>query len=716
MRLFRSLPPVVLLLLLLLSAPAARADEASPSPAEAIDASFLRAELLEMVRSARDEVFPALVSLRVVTEQYRGGKEIKGQAVGSGTLITAEGHVLTNEHVTSGGRRFVCILADQRRVPARLVGEDALTDLAVLQLELPDDELSALPVARFGDSSALEIGDPVMAMGSPLALSRSVSLGIVSNTERVFAGGFGSDDSDALEFGRGQRTGLFTRWIQHDALISPGNSGGPLVNLRGEVVGVNELGGGNLSFAIPSNLAERIARNLIEHGEVERSWFGVGFRPLGEDAEEGVRVSGVELGGPAHEAGVEAGDLLLSIDGEPITVRFAEEVPLLLDRLASRPVGSELELVLRRGVGDGTEEIVETTLVTRRLERDVGEEASFHAWGFTGQEITPKMVRDLRLDDDRGVLVTGVRRGGPAQKAEPEIRRGQVIVAAGGRPISDLDDLIGAYGELGSRRDEREGDDARREIVFEVEDRGRLRLTVLRPREEEFHDPPRELPKAWLGIATQPVLAELAGHLGLGEERGFRVTRVYPGTEASRSALRVGDVILSVDGEDLRPGGMEESSLLSRLVRSRPIGTVVELEVVRDGEELVVPVELERTRLTPDEARRHTDRDFELSVRELTFFDRDVNRWDDSVGGVIVENVDRGGWAGLGGVQPGDLVFEIAAAGVGTDPIRGLRSFRRAMDAIDRVQPQEVEVLVLRAGRTQHLLLEPDWSPDGEEE
>lgn len=675
---------------------------AVPTPHDRAEA--VAEDLQQRLREARDEVFPALVSLRIVSVAYRGGKEIKGQSVGSGTIISTRGHVLTNEHVTRDGRRFDCILSDQRRVPAELIGEDPLTDLAVLRIDLPDDELAQLPVARFGDSSALEIGDSVMAMGSPFALSRSVSLGIVSNTERVFAGGFGNDDLDEMEFGRGQRTGLFTRWIQHDALISPGNSGGPLVNMAGEIVGVNELGGGNLSFAIPSKLAKRIAERLIEDGEVERSWFGLGLRPVGEDGGEGVRISAVELDGPGFEAGVRAGDLLLAVDGKPVYVRFVEEVPLLLDRLASLPVGTLVDLALRRpraSAGDAPQTVT-ASLVTRKLEKDVGDETSFHAWGFTGQDITPKMARDLRLSTTKGVLVTGIRRGGPAQKAEPDVQRGDVLVHVGGRPVAGLDDLVDLYDQLALEPD---GGN----LVLELDRSGGRQLTILEPSKDDAEDPPRELPKAWIGIATQPVLAELSEHLGLGDRRGFRVTRVYPGTLAVDSGLRVGDVVVAIEGEELKPGGMEDSSMLARRVRSRDIGDTVGLEVVRDGEALTVPVELERARLTPDEARRHSDSDFELSVRELTFFDRDSNGWDEDVDGVVVENVDPGGWAGLGGLRPSDLLQSLDG-----QPVRGLRSLRAALREVKRRHPEKVEMVVLRGRRSHYLEVEPDWAPNGD--
>ncbi|MDA8020450.1 MAG: PDZ domain-containing protein [Thermoanaerobaculia bacterium] len=665
--------------------------------------------LQDRLRQARDEVFPALVSLRIVTAQFRSGKELKSQAAGSGTIISQHGHVLTNEHVTRDGQRFDCILADKRRVAAKLIGEDPLTDLAVLQIDLPPEELAQLPVARFGDSADLEIGDPVMAMGSPYALARSVSLGIVSNTERVFAGGFGNDDLDEMEFGRGQRTGLFTRWIQHDAQISPGNSGGPLVNMAGEIVGVNELGGGNLSFAIPSNLASRIARVLIEHGEVERSWFGLGLRPVAEDDSSGAWVSAVELDGPGHAAGVRAGDLLVAVDGEPVNVRFVEEVPVLLDRLASLPVGTQLDLTLRRAErtdaeGEREERELTVRLETRKLERDVGEELSFHIWGFTGQDITPKMARDAGLESSEGVVVTGVRRGGPAQKAEPPIERGDILLAVDGDPIADLDVLVELNEKLSTPLPQRP-------LLVEVDRSGRRQLTVLEPSDTEPDDPPRELPKAWIGVATQPVFGELAKLLGLGDGGGFRVTRVYPGTLAANSGLRVGDVVLSFEGSGLAPDGMEDSAVLSRLIRGRDIGSTGRLEVFRDGKLIPIEVELERARLTPEEARRHADTDFEFSARELTFFDRDLQGWGPEVDGVIVENVDAGGWAGLAGLRPGDLLQSLDGS-----PIGGLRSLRAAMREVRSARSENVEFLVLRRRRSHFLDVEPDWAPSDLEE
>ena len=164
--------------------------------------------------------------------------------------------MLTNYHVAGESSRIVCRLPTKEQIEAEVVVHDPLTDLSVLRLKLETrkDRNLPIPYARLGDSSRLAVGQPVLAMGNPLTLSSSMTLGIVGNPSRVFTSFTGADMEDQ-DLGEGQLTGLFTKWIQHDALILPGNSGGPLVNLRGEVVGINELGGNGVGFAIPSNLA-----------------------------------------------------------------------------------------------------------------------------------------------------------------------------------------------------------------------------------------------------------------------------------------------------------------------------------------------------------------------------------------------------------------------------------------------------------------------------
>lgn len=658
-------------------------------------AERLRQDLREMVGLARDRVFPALVNIRVITVRYWQGKEQKDQSVGSGTIISAEGHVLTNFHVAEAGRKFKCTLSDKREVSATLVGEDPLTDLAVLKLNL--DELSGgapLQVAHFGDSDALEVGDPVMAMGSPLALSRSVTYGIVSNTERILAGS--DDELGELRLGREQRTGLFNRWIQHDAAINPGNSGGPLVNLRGEIVGVNARGGGDMGFAIPAGVARSVSASLIEHGEVSRSSFGLMIKSIKKSGlKRGVLVNSIVKGGPADKAGVRAGDVIIAMDGTPVTVWFAEDIPVLLKDMGDRAIGSTVKLSLQRG-----EESLDVQLTTERMPQDRGDEAAFRVWGVTGMQITDRMARERRLPGTDGVLVSSVRSGSPAALAEPGISAGDIIRAVGGEPIKSLAELVSRYDAILKQEPQPQF------TTIEFDSDGKLKLTAVKTREEK--DPPKapELPKGWVGVATQPLSPKLARQLGQPETLGFRITRVYPGTLAAASDLQVGDLIVELNGDRLRPQGQEEADDFAKRVRRFSDGEKIKLKLIRDSQPREVELTLERTRLRPDEAQRDTNRDFELSVRELTFFDRDEARWADDVRGVLVTAAEQTGAAGLGGVGPGDLLQRI-----GDIEVTDLKSYLAAMKGLSRARPARVVFVVLRGVRTHFQYVEPEWGP-----
>jgi serine protease Do len=660
--------------------------------------SRLREELRQLIGNARDRVFPALVNIHAVTARYRGGLEQKGRSVGSGTIISADGYVLTNEHVTSHGRKFTCTLADRSEVLAELVGEDPLTDLAVLKLDLKARPAGAAPVsvAGFGSSEELQIGDYVMAMGSPFALSRSVTLGIVSNPERILAGGLGSDDPEEMELEPGQRTGLFTRWIQHDALINPGNSGGPLVNLKGEVVGVNELGGSSIGFAIPSKLAQIIAQTLIEHREVPRSWIGAGLQQLDKTGlTQGVLINSVVKGSPADSAGLQPGDVLLKVGPTAITARFAEEIPPLMQLFADLPRALGVDLTLVR---KGKE--MHLTLTPLKLEKDRGDERLVRGWGLTVEELTDKSASELHLAKAEGVLVTGVRDGGPAALAEPSLSPGDVLRSIDGKPVKDLAELLQKYRAMSDATPRPEV------LLFEFDRRGENEVTLLKPKVEKEDDPSREVAKGWIGVATQPITAELADRMGQKEARGFRVARVYPGTQAEKAGLQVGDVIASLDGEPVTPQGIQDSGLFARTVRRLPIGETAKLELWRAGKQQTLPVTVERTRLLQAEARRDKNTDFDIVVRELTFFDRDELHLTPDVRGVVIAGVDAAGWAGLGGLRAGDLIQSID----GHD-VKDLASYREAMAAIVKAQPTRLVVVVVRGVRVRYQFLEPDWKP-----
>ena len=679
----------------------------------------LQTDLRQVVARARDRVFPALVNITVTTIEYFNGQESKNGSTGSGTLISAEGYVITNQHVVDRGKKFEVTLASRQVVPARLVGEDPLTDLAVLQIDLSKvADPKALVWAEFGDSDEVQTGDTVMAMGSPFSLSRSVTLGIVSNTERVFTSGFGREEMEELQGSKGV-TGLFTRWIQHDAAINPGNSGGPLINLKGQIVGVNTLGGSNLAFASPSNLARQVAEALIARGEVVRSYSGISFKHIRDTGyQHGVLVNSVVEHDPAYEAGLRAGDLITAIgyggaEPEAVTVRFVEELPPLMKRWGDVAVGGEIRVKYERA-GTG----MEAKVVTRKLEREVGDEAALRLWGFSVEEITPQLAKDLRLekaaDGTYGVLVTGTRSGSPAEQAEPELQWGDVIRRVGDRPVGDLKGLVEAYRAIMANAADREK--VPEFLLIQFERQRKDQVTLIKPRPPKKEDPAREVPKAWLGVATQPVVRDLARELGHPEQRGFRVSRIYPGTTAAASELKVGDVILAVNGNKVQPSGMQDAGALQRLIRQQTIDKAATIDVLRKGEDgkfatRQVAVNLERTRLGPEEARRDTNPNFELTVREVTFFDRDDNRWDDDIAGVIVDGAEQLGWAGVAGISGGDLIMRIADRDV-----KDLDSYRKVMDDLAKEQPERVVFVVLRGTTTLFRYTEPEWKAKTAEE
>ena len=258
-------------------------------------------------------------------------------SLGSGVIVDVNGYILTNNHVIDGASEIRVVLGDGRQLPARIVGTDPDTDLAVLQA---GGEIG-LPLARLGRSEQLRVGDVVLAIGNPFGVGKAVSLGIVSATGRNQLG-----------------LAAFENFIQTDAAINRGNSGGALINTRGEVVGINtailsESGGSHgIGFAIPAQIAREVMRAIIEHGRVVRGWLGITVQNLTQAQAETLRLEGVAggslvaevlSGGPADRAGVQAGDVITHIDGQPIN-----DSVQLLNLVASYRPSSAVQLEILR--------------------------------------------------------------------------------------------------------------------------------------------------------------------------------------------------------------------------------------------------------------------------------------------------------------------------------------------------------------------------------
>ena len=393
-------------------------------------------------------LFPAVVRLDVAQEVYTDGKRSVQRGIGSGVIIDEDGHILTNFHVAGRAAEIYITLFNKERVPARVVGEDHWTDLAVVQLDMENIRRKniAFKWAELGESKGLIPGQDVMAIGTPFGLARTMTLGVVSNNERTFY----PERMTIDEY----ETGGFSNWIQMDTPINPGNSGGPLVDLTGKVVGINTRGGGqNLNFAVPIDTAKEVVAKILEtangdkKGHVARSDLGIDLKPLQDletfydvDINKGVLVNSVDRNSPAAKAGVKTQDILLEVNGRPINVRFPEEIAAARKQIADLPIGSEVDLTLKRG-----KETLHLEAKTEKLEGAVGAEKEMKTWGLSVRDVTRTFANQRLLDNDLGVVVTTMSPGYPAAKAE--LLPGDVIRAVDGEDVQDLDEFARLYDE-----------------------------------------------------------------------------------------------------------------------------------------------------------------------------------------------------------------------------------------------------------------------------
>jgi serine protease Do len=366
---------------------------------------------------------------------HRGGETLTQRSLGSGFIVDEEGHILTNRHVVDDADEVTVTLTNGHHYKAKVVGEDARTDVALLQIE-PHEPLQTIP---FGDSDSTRVGEWVMAIGNPFGLGgNSVTVGVVSFKGRSLDLSTGGTPIDML---------------QTDAAINPGNSGGPLINGRGEVVGINTLivtGGAQqysgVGFAVPINVAREILPQLRDTGHVVRGWLGLQIQSIDEDLAESLKmkeahgaiVSDVTTGSPADEAGLKPGDVVISLDGQPI-----EDGSDLSRRVTRRGPDTEVSLRVLR---DGSEKTVEATLGTFPDAAAIDQTspgADRGYLGITAQSLTPDLAQRLGMPaDTQGAVVVGVEPGGRAEAAG--IRKGDVIVSVDGQPVTDTASLQGA--------------------------------------------------------------------------------------------------------------------------------------------------------------------------------------------------------------------------------------------------------------------------------
>lgn len=649
-----------------------------------------QAALLDAVRR---RALPSVVSILSVRETHVNGRASLQRSGGSGTVISAEGHVVTNAHVTLDSTRFRLVFADKREIHAQLVGEDPLSDIAVLQYDPGALEGEPIAVATFGDSAALRPGDLVVAIGAPWGLSHSLSVGAVNNAERVFVSLFDDDADYETALGRDQPTASYYRWIQHDAPISPGNSGGPLVNLAGEVVGVNTRGnvfGGDMAFASPSLVVEDVVEQLIDYGEVRRSWLGLKFKPVRTTPyDHGVLVNSVIESSPAARAGIEPGDLVVAVDGAPVNVIHAEDLPAFRRNLSVREIGSQVDLQIER---DGV--TLDVRVETERYQRDRGERLVIRDWGLTVEDLTPRMARGRRLPDHRGVVVTSLDATGPAAEATPSLSYDDRILKIDDTELTSIDDLEAWL-------EEHEDDDAQPIVTFE---RAAAHYIVALDVSKSRRSRPAELPDAWLPVEVQPLLPDLADDLGFGPTPGYRIARVYDHPAAGDIDLHVDDLLTAINDDPIEPRTSSDVDSYNRRVRSLEPGQLAGIDLIRNGEPMQVEITLLETPQSDGEVERETNRAFGFSVRDLTFFDKARRRWPNGTEGVLVTDVEEGGWAGLGHLRGGDLL-----QAVDSTPCPDVETFKRLMQELEETQSEKVVLSILRGVETRFIFVDTNW-------
>ena len=655
-------------------------------PAQPVQASVAR---------AISQVYPALVQIQVLSPELSAGREHRQESAGSGIIISPDGYVVTNHHVAGKAVSLRVTLSSKEELDAELIGTDAFTDIAVIKLDLSARKKGAppLPSARFGESAALKVGDAVLAMGCPFALSHSVTQGIVANKDLIVTRALGP--RMMLD---GEDVGALVRWIGHDAAIAPGNSGGPLVNLDGEIIGINELGIGPLSAAIPSELAKAVSGELIAHGKVRRAFTGAEFQQLlrtanaTEPEDPGVLVSGVLAGSPAERGGMKAGDIVLAVDGTNVQARFREELPSFNLLLLTKAIGAKVNFLVKRG--DKQLPLTVTTELRDDAQRNlkVSEEL-----GITVRPITALMAREMDKPDTKGVLVAGVRPGGPADQAVPSLQRGDVIAEIAGKPVADEAGFFALIKELAPP-----GPPQPRVVAFERENQKLLTVAEIGLRQPQ--PPPADASKAWLPVGTQVLTRKLATALGLKGKKGVRVTEVFPHSQAATAGFRIGDVITHIDGIAVEASEPHDSSVFDAMVRAYKLGAKAEFTVLRDGKPVQLTAELDEGPKQEHEMRTYEDVPLELHARDLSLFDRFRRHLAEDFKAVLLTQVEAGGWASVGGLRSDDLVLAIDG-----QRIAQVSDLEAQLQAIAKRHPKQVVFLVRRGAHTLFVELLPKW-------
>jgi len=390
-------------------------------------------DLQKVIISLSRRIQPSVIHLEVVKKS----NSFKFKSLASGLVVDPDGYILTNEHVVDKAQSIRVTLTNKLEYPAEVIGTDKQTDLALIKIKTEDK----LIVPKFGDSDKIEVGEWVIAVGNPFGFDRTVSFGIVSGKGRVIP--FLPEESR-----------LISDFIQTDAAIDPGSSGGPLVNLKGEVIGINSIGlGRGQGFTIPINTALKIKNKLLSVGVIERGWLGLSIQPLnrefaqyfGDEKLRGILISDMESGSPAEKAGLLPGDIILEYKEEKVSAEKEDDLNRFSLLVSESRVGEYASIKIKR-----KEEVFDLK-VKVALQPKVKAEEYETDLGFTVKEITAVIYRGYMLEDKEGVFVSFVEVGSPASQGK--LAEEDVIKKVEDIKILSLEDFKKALEELKDKKE-----------------------------------------------------------------------------------------------------------------------------------------------------------------------------------------------------------------------------------------------------------------------
>lgn len=637
-----------------------------------------------------EKVYQSIVRIEVISERGSGGRMMKSRSTGSGVIVSPDGLVVTNHHVAGKATRLNCRLYNGEEIMADLLGADAMTDLAVLKLRFKGKKNGSqkLSVAKFGNSDNVKVGDLCYAMGSPAGLSQSITQGIISNLAMIspMKGSFRLD---------GENVGELVRWLGHDAVIFPGNSGGPLIDKNGFIIGINEVGIGSLGGAIPSNLAKEVSDELAQHGHVSRSWTGLECQPVIDPEVKGILVSGVIKNSPADKSKIAPGDIITSFAGKMVNARIPEDLPLFNQLAYGIVPGTTIDITgTRKG------KTMKWELKSEVRESAFAKEVELKSWGLTVRNFTLMSSLEARRKDTKGVQVHSVNRGGPSSSAKPNLLPGDIITKVGEEAIQSVNQLI-----LESKKITRGKKDPVSTIVEFERNLAKL-ITVVKLGPEPKESQPLEAWKPWLGVSTQVLTRDLTSAMKLSvQTKGVRIAQVYPDTPAHRGGLLAGDLLFRIDGQIIAANRTEDSEVFRNMIKEYKTDSSIQVSGLRDRKPLDLNITLAKRPPPPNELPKLKDKTFEFTIREISFADRVNARLNKNQSGLIVENVEPAGWAALAGLRQGDLMLKMEGK-----TLKTVNEFQKLMKNLVKMKSEQIILFVKRGIHTIYIEVQPDWS------